>query len=61
MQKREMSVRGVRRNVYLETQVTKGKARARTYVGSRVVSGVYQVYANGAERFTPTGVNAALV
>lgn len=61
MKKVDVVVRGVKRSVYLESLIEEGKYRARTYVGSKTVSGTYQVYANGSKRFTPSGVNAALV
>lgn len=56
-----VNVRGVNRKIHLETDVVDGKARARTYVKSKTVSGVYQEYRNGTVRFTPKGANANLV
>lgn len=63
MQKIQMTVRGQVRNVYVEKWLDKSKkkARARTYVGSSVVSGTLQKCSNGTLRFTPSGVNADLV
>lgn len=61
MQKIDMVVRGQARRVYVEKWLDKSKARARTYVGSSVVSGTLQRYTNGSLRFTPTGVNSDLV
>lgn len=64
MTKLQMTVRGKTRNVYLEKQNDDGTWNARTYVGPRsrtTVSGLYRKYANGSQRFTPTGINADLV
>lgn len=64
MKKVEMTVRGQTRNVYLEKALGNGKWNARTYTGYRsrvTVSGIYQKYANGTQRFIPTGVNADLI
>lgn len=62
MKKIEMTVKGVRRNVYVEACTVVNKLwRARIYVGSKVVSGKLTRNKLGVLRFTPIGVNADLV
>lgn len=61
------SVKGKRRFVYLLKQLAPNKWHAKIYVNHNgkgkqtSVRGTYQVYANGARRFTPTGKNADLI
>lgn len=63
----EMKVKGKNRKVYLEKKVNptvssvSEQYNARTYVGSKVVSGSLMRYKSGITRFIPTGVNAKLV
>jgi hypothetical protein len=58
----QMSVKGVKRNVHLETALNSaGKTRARTNVGKSTVSGYVTINSAGAKRFTPIGKNAHLV
>jgi len=61
MTKLEVTVNGVRRNVYIEQALATNKWRARVYVGSRVVSGTLTRNSVGVYRFNATGVNAGLV
>lgn len=59
------TVRGVRRTVLLGDQIAPNKWRARIVAksdavpsGRTTVRGVYQRYANGSGRFTPTNSSA---
>ena len=61
MQKVEVTVNGKRRAVYVEKALSANSWRARTYVGSSVVSGVLRVNKLGVYRFSAAGVNAGLV
>lgn len=61
MKKVNVMVRGKSRTVYLEKQLTDKTWQARTYVGSKVVSGTFSRYSNGILRFVPAGINASLV
>lgn len=57
----EMSVKGVKRRVHLEKEISPNLWRARINVGKRTVSGMVRVNTKGVRRFTPIGVNAELV
>lgn len=54
-----VSVNGKLKKIFLEKQISEGKwrARARMPGDGASIRGVYQVYKNGAKRFTPTGPN----
>ena len=54
-----VNVRGKRRKVFLEAQLGPSKWRARIRMSGDYASirGIFQVYSNGAKRFTPTGSN----
>lgn len=57
----QITVKGQNRKVYIEKAITLNSWRARTYVGSKVVSGTLSRNIKGHYRFTPAGVNAGLV
>lgn len=57
----EMTVKGTKRNVHLETPFSNGKARARLNVGKNTVSGYVKVNSAGTYRFTAIGKNAGLI
>lgn len=61
MKQINVQVRGKSRKIYLEKAINSNSWMARTYVGSKVVSGRLVQYANGTKRFYPSGVNAQLV
>ena len=61
MKRLDVVFRGKSRLVYLEKKLESNLWRARTYVGSKVVSGFLRKNTLGALRFTPTGINASLL
>jgi hypothetical protein len=61
MKQMQITVKGQSRKVYIERAITVNSWQARTYVGSKVVSGTLSRNINGHYRFTPSGVNAGLV
>lgn len=67
MQKLKMRVKGKIRSIYLEKAVPSDNVlvatayNARTYVGSKVISGKVLTYNSGIVKFVPYGVNAGLL
>lgn len=65
MKKMQARVRGVNRTIYLGSRISDNKWRAKVYVDCEngpgrqtSVAGIFQIYANGARRFTPTGLRS---
>jgi|LakMenE18May11ns_1017448.scaffolds.fasta_scaffold8147358_2 hypothetical protein len=61
MKRVQVTVNGKKRSVYVEKALTANSWRARTYVGSSVVSGTLWVNKLGVYRFVASGVNARLL
>lgn len=63
MKRLELKVRGTERKVYIEKAIDHRSWRARTYVGSKIVSGVLYQNKLKVYRFIPLadGVNSHLI
>lgn len=56
-----MSVRGVKRNVSVEKQLSANSFRGKLRVDGKTVRGVVKTNMSGVKTFTPTGSNAGLI